>query len=69
MHPTFTIYINQQTFEFDEPVNILEAAEKFGAQRPFVLMLNNEFIPQSQHNSVFIQANDSLEIISAIQGG
>ncbi len=69
MQPTITIYINQQAFEFDAPVNVLEAAEKFGAQRPFVLMLNNEFIPQSQHNSVLIQANDCLEVISAIQGG
>jgi len=63
------IFINQQLFSFDSEVSLIEALEKFKAIPPFAILLNDEFLPQSEHKSTFLKDNDKIDVVGAIQGG
>ncbi|QCU90755.1 sulfur carrier protein ThiS [Thiomicrorhabdus sediminis] len=66
---TIQILINEQEFELAEQSSLADAAQAFGATMPFALLLNNKFIPASEHQTTAIDNHDRIEIISAIQGG
>lgn len=63
------IFINDTQTQVPSPSTLLEAVSAFGAQPPFALLLNQNFIPASEHETTSVQENDRIEIISAIQGG
>lgn len=63
------IYINEQPFTFDEEVSLNFALTEFGAKPPFAIMLNDEFLPQSEHDATILKDGDKLEVVGAIQGG
>ncbi len=69
MADTFDIFINDSHLTFDQETTLAEAVQKFEAKPPYVLLVNNQFVPASQHNQTRLSNNDRIEIISAIQGG
>jgi sulfur carrier protein len=64
-----TIHINDQPMNIKTGSSLLEAVMAFGAKPPFALLLNQNFIPASEHDNTRLQPNDRIEVISAIQGG
>lgn len=64
-----TIFINGQQVLIKPKSSFTEVMLKFGAVPPFAILLNEHFIPASQHQNIKLQANDQIEVISAIQGG
>lgn len=63
------IYINEQKFTFDREVKLPEALESFEASKPFAILLNDEFLPQSDHQFTWLKDNDKIVVVGAIQGG
>lgn len=63
------IYINEQLMAVDVECPLLKALEIFGAQPPFAVLYNGDFLPKSQHDSLVLIENDRIEVVSAIQGG
>jgi len=63
------IYINEQPFTFEKEVSLAFALTEFEAKPPFAIMLNDEFLPQSEHETTVLKDNDKLEVVGAIQGG
>ncbi|ASM51186.1 sulfur carrier protein [Pseudoalteromonas espejiana DSM 9414] len=48
---------------------LVEILQNFGAQPPYAVAINGEFIPQSQHGNYVLNEGDSVELLSPIQGG
>lgn len=63
------IYINEQKFTFDRDVKLLEALKRFEVSKPFAILLNDEFLPQSDHQFTWLKDNDKIDVVGAIQGG
>ena len=64
-----TIHINDQPMNIKTGSSLLDAVIAYGAVPPFALVLNQNFIPASEHDNTTLQNNDRIEVISAIQGG
>ncbi|WP_178863709.1 sulfur carrier protein ThiS [Thiomicrorhabdus cannonii] len=64
-----TIHINDQPMDIKTGSSLLDAVMAFGATPPFALLLNQNFVPASEHANTAVQENDRIEVISAIQGG
>lgn len=63
------IHINEQKFSFDKEVKLLEALESFKVSQPYAILLNDEFLPQSDHLTTWLKDNDKIDVVGAIQGG
>ncbi|WP_016956788.1 sulfur carrier protein ThiS [Catenovulum agarivorans] len=61
--------INGQTVEVTETKSLLDVVKEFGASAPFALAVNGQFVPKSQHESWNLAEQDSIEILSPVQGG
>lgn len=64
-----SITINDKLFQFQQGCSLLTAAESFGAQAPYALMLNQRFVAKSEHDQLLLEDGDRIEVIGAIQGG
>jgi sulfur carrier protein len=64
-----TIHINDQPMDIKTGSSLMDAVIAYGAVPPFALLLNQNFIPASEHATTALQENDRIEVISAIQGG
>lgn len=63
------IYINEQKFCFDRDVKLIEALERFKVSQPYAILLNDEFLPQSDHSFTWLKDSDKIDVVGAIQGG
>lgn len=61
--------INGQMVEVAETKSLLDVVRDFGATAPFALAINGQFVPKSQHESWSLAEQDSIEILSPVQGG
>ena len=69
MDKTFNIFINGERLDIHPDAPLESILKEFGAVSPFAILINQHFIPASQHAEIKLNANDHIEIISAIQGG
>ena len=63
------ISINNQPFELVDGTPLEQALVEFGARPPYAILFNESFLPQSQYSDTQLIEGDSVEVISAIQGG
>ncbi len=66
------IKVNGQYCEFEKPLNVLELIEFFGVKlRPvgLAVAINEDIVPKSKYQEVFIKDGDSVEIIELVGGG
>jgi len=66
---TTQVIINDQPFELGSAQNLLDLLERFGATEPFVVAINQEFVPRSCYAKQKLSADDRIEILQPIQGG
>jgi len=69
MPESFDVMINNMPCTIQPSMPLAKVLALFGAQQPYTLLINHQFIPSSQHDSVTLKPNDSIDVISAIQGG
>jgi len=63
------IIVNQKVVNFDQKVNVTKVIKKGDFIPPYGVLLNNEFLPYSQHKHTWLKENDKIDVITAIQGG
>lgn len=61
--------INGKSIELTHSFSLIQAVEQFGAQPPFALAVNGQFIPKSQHLQYELREGDAIDILSPVQGG
>ncbi len=69
MTDTFQILVNDTPQQANGDTTLAEAAAQFGALPPYALLLNQNFVPNSEHDRTTLNPDDAIEVISAIQGG
>jgi len=63
------IIVNQQTVFFEQEVNVSKVIEKGEFSPPYAVLLNDEFLPCSQYSNTWLNENDEIDVVMAIQGG
>jgi sulfur carrier protein len=63
------ISINRQALSLPEGTTIADALAAFGAQPPFAVALNGEFVARGQHASVALSSGDQLDVVHPVAGG
>ncbi|QKI89264.1 sulfur carrier protein ThiS [Thiomicrorhabdus xiamenensis] len=63
------IEINGHELVLEEGQTLQSALSLFGARMPYAVMLNEEFVPNSEHEQRILHGGDKVEVVSAIQGG
>lgn len=63
------ITINGQPFETKNQTTLAKVLIEFGATEPFAVALNGDFIPRNNCDEIVITQDDSIELLSPIQGG
>ncbi|MEZ5523742.1 MAG: sulfur carrier protein ThiS [Pseudomonadales bacterium] len=63
------ILINGQPIPLQNDQSLLSLLEQFGAREPYVVALNETFIPRSSYLEQQVQAGDRIEVLQPIQGG
>ncbi len=63
------VFINNWSYEIVEGSTLKQALLEFGAKLPYAILVNEVFLPQSEHEHFVLTPNDRVEVISAIQGG
>ncbi|MBN2866130.1 MAG: sulfur carrier protein ThiS [Thiotrichales bacterium] len=69
MSETFDVLINNMPCTIQTNMPLSKVLALFGAQQPYALLINHQFVPSSQHDSVMLKPDDKIDVISAIQGG
>lgn len=69
MSESFQIFINDLPCQVTSDMSLEKVIATFGATEPYALVLNSDFIPQSQRTDITLKEGDRLDVVSAIQGG
>jgi sulfur carrier protein len=65
-----TIYFNNAEIKIIKNISLTELlAEKYHNNDCIAVALNRQFVPRIQYAKTFLQENDSIEIITPMQGG
>jgi sulfur carrier protein len=63
------VFINNSGYEIAEGGTLKQALLDFEAKPPYAILMNDLFVPQSEHAFFVLTTHDKIEVISAIQGG
>ena len=69
MPDSFDVLINNSPCTIQAAMPLSKILALFGAQQPYAILINHQFIPSSQYKSITLKPNDNIDVISAIQGG
>ncbi|WP_172959710.1 sulfur carrier protein ThiS [Thiomicrorhabdus aquaedulcis] len=63
------VLVNNQPVELGCDTQLSVALTHYGAQPPYAILLNDRFLPQSEHAHTQLTQGDRIDVICAIQGG
>lgn len=63
------VIINQKTFQLPEGATLSQALEAFGAQPPFAVALNLNFVHRHRYGDTRLQPGDRVEVVQPVAGG
>ncbi|MDR3099808.1 MAG: sulfur carrier protein ThiS [Paraburkholderia sp.] len=63
------IQINQKPLTLPEGATVADALAAFGAQPPFAVAVNGDFVTRTQHGARKLSAGDRLDVVSPVAGG
>lgn len=63
------VLINDQPVTLQANQSLQMLLDEFGAQEPYVVAVNQTFVPRSCYEQQSLQAGDRIEILQPIQGG
>ena len=63
------VLINDQTATLQAGQTLQSLLDDFGAKEPYVVAINQTFVPRSCYEQQSLQAGDRIEVLQPIQGG
>ena len=66
---TSQVLINDQAIFLQAGQTLQTLLDQFGAQPPYVVALNQTFVPRSHYAQQTLQNGDRIEVLKPIQGG
>jgi sulfur carrier protein len=63
------IHINQQPYRLAEEATVADALAAFGAQPPFAVALNGEFVARARHAAQPLRPGDRIDVVRPVAGG
>ncbi|MEH6357752.1 MAG: sulfur carrier protein ThiS [Pseudomonadales bacterium] len=63
------VLINNQSVILQAGQTLQSLLDDFGAQEPYVVAINQTFVPRSCYHQQSLQAGDRIEVLQPIQGG
>jgi sulfur carrier protein len=63
------ITVNQAAYELPEGASLAEALEAFGAQPPFAVAVNLQFVHRHQYAETPLHEGDAVEVVQPVAGG
>ena len=63
------VLINNQTVILQAGQTLQSLLDDFGAKEPYVVAINQTFVPRSCYQQQSLQAGDRIEVLQPIQGG
>lgn len=63
------VLINDQPTSLEDGQTLSCLLENYGAKEPYVVAINEVFVPRSAYAHQQIQAGDRIEVLQPIQGG
>lgn len=63
------IIINEKNFDLPEGVTLAQALQTFGAQPPFAVAVNLNFVHRHQYGETRLQPGDRVEVVQPVAGG
>lgn len=63
------IVINYTPHELHTGATVADAAQAVGAQPPYAVAVNLQFVPNTRHATTVLQPHDTVEIIAPVTGG
>ena len=63
------VLINNQTVILQAGQTLQSLLDDFGVQEPYVVAINQTFVPRSCYQQQSLQAGDRIEVLQPIQGG
>jgi sulfur carrier protein len=66
---TTQVLINDQPVTLQKGQTLADILDEYGTQEPFVVALNQTFVPRSCYAQQTLQNGDCIEVLQPIQGG
>ncbi|WP_133651067.1 sulfur carrier protein ThiS [Paraburkholderia flava] len=63
------IHINQKPLTLPDDATVADALAAWGAQPPFAVALNGDFVARTQHAARALQPGDRLDVVQPVAGG
>ncbi len=63
------IHINSTTIAIQESATLEDALQAFGAQPPFAVALNGNFVARAAYAQTPLHSGDAIEVVRAVGGG
>ena len=63
------VLINDQTVTLQAGQTLQSLLDDFGVQEPYVVAINQTFVPRSCYEQQSLQVGDRIEVLQPIQGG
>jgi sulfur carrier protein len=63
------IQVNQKPLSLPEGATVADALAAFGAQPPFAVALNGDFVARRQHAARALCTGDRLDVVQPVAGG
>lgn len=63
------VLINQRAFEIPERASLAEALEIFGAEPPYAVAVNLDFVHRQGYAELRLQPGDRIEVVQPVAGG
>ena len=63
------IQINQRTVSIPDDASVADALAAFGAQPPFAVAVNGQFVARARHTELRLAAGDRVDVVQPVVGG
>lgn len=63
------VIINQKPIELPEGASLAQALDSFGAQPPFAVAVNLDFVHRQDYASTALKPGDRVEVVQPVAGG
>jgi len=63
------VQVNQRPLSLPGGATVADALAAFGAQPPYAVAVNGDFVPRAQYATRPLRAGDQLDVVNPVAGG
>jgi sulfur carrier protein len=63
------IQVNQKPLSLPDGATVADALAAFGAQPPYAVAVNGDFVPRAQYAMRALHSGDQLDVVNPVAGG